>query len=322
MFSSRLLPLSCRHSSAWSRTWGFSSRAWYSTSNAKPKPTEPPSRPSRPAPSNVAADPSQGPLDISGLPYLSRPLGVRERPTTARKSQLQNIRESLTDEETIGRERKHLVKEGFTKGYFHDLNATRRHGGKTWIAPKVLIREDRALYLPEIAGKCLEDSSMKHTTTMCLGKITLLSLLSTKISELHSQSFTSLALGRYLPSSATQHPLLQHIKLNTQSNTLKAFLLTLLTRSLRAATPAHERPFYLLSSQNLEYLREPLGIDNDRVGYVYLIDEELRIRWAGCADATLEEAKALEVCTGVLLRRLEEREAKVRERATKKPGSD
>lgn len=29
-----------------------------------------------------------------------------------------------------------------TKGYFTDLNATRKHGGKTWIAPNVMIRAD------------------------------------------------------------------------------------------------------------------------------------------------------------------------------------
>ena len=55
----------------------------------------------------------------------------------------------------------------------------------------------------------------------------------------------------------------------------------------------------------MEYVREPLGMTNSRVGYVYLIDENLRVRWGGCADATAEEAKALETCTGVLLRRLE-----------------
>ncbi|KAK7034518.1 Mitochondrial ATPase complex subunit atp10 [Paramarasmius palmivorus] len=157
---------------------------------------------------------------------------------------------------------------------------------------------------------------------MCLGKITILSLLSTKISELHSQSHTSLALARYLPRKETEnlkrHPLLQHIHINTQSNTLKAFLVKLLTRSLRNSIPAYQRPYYLLSDQNLEYEREPLGIDNDRVGYVYLIDEELRVRWAGCADATLEEAKALEVCTGVLLKRLEDRERRVQERIDSK----
>lgn len=29
-----------------------------------------------------------------------------------------------------------------TKGYFHDLNATRKYGGKTWIAPPKMIRQE------------------------------------------------------------------------------------------------------------------------------------------------------------------------------------
>ncbi len=33
------------------------------------------------------------------------------------------------------------VKEAST-GYFYDLHMTRVHGGKTWMAPQVLIRED------------------------------------------------------------------------------------------------------------------------------------------------------------------------------------
>jgi len=69
--------------------------------------------------------------------------------------------------------------------------------------------------------------------------------------------------------------------------------------------PKELQPTYLVSSQNMEYVREPLGMTNSRVGYVYLIDENLKVRWGGCADATAEEARALETCTGVLLRRLE-----------------
>jgi ATPase complex subunit ATP10 len=57
----------------------------------------------------------------------------------------------------------------------------------------------------------------------------------------------------------------------------------------------------------MEYTREPLGMVNNRVGYVYLVDEDLKIRWAGCADAKPEEARALESCTGVLLNRLEKK---------------
>jgi ATPase complex subunit ATP10 len=39
------------------------------------------------------------------------------------------------------------VKEAST-GYFYDLHMTRVHGGKTWMAPQVLIRED--VRLPKI----------------------------------------------------------------------------------------------------------------------------------------------------------------------------
>lgn len=60
----------------------------------------------------------------------------------------------------------------------------------------------------------------------------------------------------------------------------------------------------------MEYLRDPLSMTNSKVGYVYLIDENLKIRWGGGADPTLEEVQALESCTGVLLKRLEEKLAK------------
>ncbi len=50
-----------------------------------------------------------------------------------------------------------------------------------------------------------------------------------------------------------------------------------------------------------------MGMTNSKVGYVYLVDENLKIRWAGCADATEKEAQALECCTGVLIKRLEDK---------------
>lgn len=44
---------------------------------------------------------------------------------------------------------------------------------------------------------------------------------------------------------------------------------------------------------------------NRHVGYVYLVDDQCRVRWAGCADPMTEEAEALRVCTGILLDRLD-----------------
>jgi mitochondrial ATPase complex subunit ATP10 len=75
--------------------------------------------------------------------------------------------------------------------------------------------------------------------------------------------------------------------------------------SLRSTVPEALHPTYLVSSQNLEYVREQMGLDSTRIGYVYLVDEKCKIRWAGCADAMKEEAQALETCTGLLLGRLD-----------------
>ncbi|KAF9456417.1 ATP10 protein-domain-containing protein [Collybia nuda] len=234
------------------------------------------------------------------LPPLNRPLGVRERPTTIVKTRTQRMKE-LMDSDVRTAQRRHLIKEA-GKGYFHDMNMTRKHGGKTWIAPKVLIREDKALYLPNISGKNLQDNKTKNTTTMCYGRVTVLAMLGTKISEVHAQGFIDPTHARF-----SSNPHYQYIQINLQENLLKSFLVNLFANSLRGTVPPELHANYLVSSQNMEYVREPLGMTNSKVGYVYLIDENLKIRWGGCADAALEETQALESCTGVLLKRLEKK---------------
>jgi hypothetical protein len=41
----------------------------------------------------------------------------------------------------------------------------------------------KALYFPDIAGKSLADGTKIHTTDICAGRISVISMLSTKISE-------------------------------------------------------------------------------------------------------------------------------------------
>lgn len=69
----------------------------------------------------------------------------------------------------------------------------------------------------------------------------------------------------------------------------------------------------------MEYVREDLGMVNKHVGYVYLVDWEGRVRWAGCADAKVEEARALEKCVGVLLDRLDKKVVNDAVTKSKKP---
>ncbi|KAJ7598986.1 ATPase assembly factor ATP10 [Mycena floridula] len=239
------------------------------------------------------------------VPPLTKPLGVRERPTIFEKS-FKEKAASYLDMDTVMKDRKHLYGSCLlelaqvNKGYYHDLKLTMRHGGKTWIAPKVLIREDKALYLPDLHGKSLLGET-KHTTTMCFGRITLLSILGTKISEIHCKGFTDPTHARY-----KSHPSYQHVQINVQENVLKSMLVNLFVNSMRSTVPTDLHATFLVSNQNLEYIREPMGCTNSKVGYVYLIDENLKIRWAGGADALAEETQSLETCTGILLKRLDQ----------------
>lgn len=119
----------------------------------------------------------------------------------------------------------------------------------------------------------------------------------------------------------SSHPLYQHIEINLQENLLKSFLVSLFASSIRKSIPESQWGKYLVSSQNMEcvilpirqfvdqpnhdssYIRDDLGMSNKHIGYVYLVDQACRVRWASCADPKLEEIEALTACTSVLLKR-------------------
>ncbi|KAJ7018356.1 ATP10 protein-domain-containing protein [Mycena alexandri] len=243
---------------------------------------------------------------IPTLRVLDRPLGVRERPSLTKQTRMQRFKDIWLIEEKILEERKHLIKQ-LNKGYYSDALTIIHpgHMGKTWIAPEVLIREDKALYLPNIKGKDLDKKEAKHTTLMCYGKITLLAIESTELSVLQTKSFVNSVYPRF-----KDNPLYQRVHINIQENALKALVVKLFMHNLRDKVPKELYGNCLLSTQSMEYLREPMGCTNRMVGYVYLIDENLKIRWAAGGDATLAELQALESCTAVLLKRLEEKNNK------------
>jgi ATPase complex subunit ATP10 len=53
----------------------------------------------------------------------------------------------------------------------------------------------------------------------------------------------------------------------------------------------------------------PLGIENRLLGYVFLVDHNLKVRWAGCGPATPKETEDLRTATAVLMRRMQETQA-------------
>ncbi|WRT68261.1 uncharacterized protein IL334_005237 [Kwoniella shivajii] len=233
------------------------------------------------------------------IPPLPRPLGVFNPPSSNRKTWSQK-KEELLDDDRHKAKRKALVKEA-TQGYFHDYNRARVDGGgKLWIAPSVLIREDKALYFPDITGKSLLGNET-HTTDLMRGKVSLVSVITTRLSEEHEQSFTKPVL-----EDIAGHPEFNFVQINHQENKLKAMLVSFLISSLKRTIPQDRWGSYLISGGewNRVDITNPLGIENKLLGYIYLVDQNLKVRWAGCGMSTPDEAQALRRATAVLLGRI------------------
>ncbi|KAG8920377.1 Mitochondrial ATPase complex subunit atp10, partial [Tulasnella sp. 418] len=213
----------------------------------------------------------------------------------------QEKRADLLDREKHLEKRRFLIKEA-GKGYYEDLIKAVKggYGGKMWLAPKAMIRADKALYFPDIAGTSLTGEK-QHTTSLCAGKISLVAIQSTQVADEHVKSFVKGLVNDY-----QSEPNFRFLQINLQENPLKAMVVRLSQGALRKTVPKEQHETYLISSQNMEMLRQPLGMENKHVGFVYLLDEDLKVRWAACGFAKEEETKALHQCVGILLKRLAE----------------
>jgi ATPase complex subunit ATP10 len=69
---------------------------------------------------------------------------------------------------------------------------------------------------------------------------------------------------------------------NLQQNPLRTFVVSFFTSKLKQIIPPHFHHSYMLSYDNIDYIRDAIGLENKYVGYLYLVDWNGRIRWAGC----------------------------------------
>jgi len=87
----------------------------------------------------------------------------------------------------------------------------------------------------------------------------------------------------------------QRVDINIEENWLKAALVKMFLGGLRKRLPQRQHDKYFLVTKGLTpELRHNIGLWNSRVGYVYLLDENCRIRWAGSGDAEPVEKMSLD----------------------------
>lgn len=237
------------------------------------------------------------------LQLLPRPLGTPEKPRWTPLSK-EEKREQFLDENKR-QERKDILMKLNSEAYYADVHKMSFHGGKMWIAPDHLIREERSLYFPDLSGKTLSASPPEldlslsaearrsilmergpwvptsdgkgHTAQMVQGNVSIVAITHSQISEEHVKAWTQDVVERW-----RGHERFRFIHVNLQQNPLRTFLVSLFTSRLRREVPSYFHQTYILSYDNIDYIRDAMGLQNKFVGYVYLVDWLGRIRWAGC----------------------------------------
>ncbi|KAF2456808.1 ATP10 protein-domain-containing protein [Lineolata rhizophorae] len=185
----------------------------------------------------------------------------------------------------------------FTPYFRSFTNIDPTYRGKTFVANPRLFRSDLALYFPNLQGLTLADASAPQDTTPVLcGRVSVVTLYSSRWGEEQAQTWVDGQQNPRVEQALREAPegVAQKVDINVEENPLKAGILKLFFFNLRRQRPVEEHGRYFVVRRGVSHsIRETIGLVNEKVCYVYLLDRNCKIRWAGSGDATPEEKESM-----------------------------
>lgn len=198
--------------------------------------------------------------------------------------------------------------------YFRDWsNLDKDYEGKTFLAPPRLFRHDLSLYFPNLFGHTLlKTTSLPRDTTPVLQlKASVVCVFSSGWAEDQIRSFVS------QDANPALHELLardkgraQLVNVNIEDKSwLRWWVLRMIAPFMRKNIHEENWGKYFMVRRGIsDEIRESIGYLNSKVGYVYLVDGDCKLRWAASGRALAGEAESL---TKGLAKLLEEQEKDV-----------
>lgn len=220
---------------------------------------------------------------------LGRPIGFPDPPQAGENTGTVRVKKDysgMTMSQRNLAKRADLVEKWGTN-YFRDFKNIRKYrSGKTFMANPRVFKAEAALYFPNLRGETLV-ASQADTTDVLKGKVTVVNVYSSQWGETQARTFTGQKENPELQEILKAHDgVAQMVDINIEENSMKAWIIALFKWQLKAKRRQEEWGRYFVVRKGVsEKIRETIGLLNGRVGYVYIVDEECRIRWAGSGDA-------------------------------------
>jgi ATPase complex subunit ATP10 len=278
-----------------------------------PTPQEPKRTPLSPIQPDLPKDPSKFELKPLGrpigAPYPPKP-GDNDpkdhRTIAQRKADFTNYDKHL--------ERRKELTAAVAKPYFRDWKNLKYARGKGWIANERLWKRDASLYMPNLAGRTLskdgdsEAGLNRNMVNVLKGRISIVCIFSKTWAE--NQVKTWISTPEIQDLINTSGGRAQIVEANVEEKPLYRAVLKLFEWGIRSAKKKENWDKYFFLTGIPQNVQEMIGVINSNAGYVYLVDGECRIRWAGSGDA--DEGEKLSLERG-LRRLIEERTKKATE---------
>lgn len=271
----------------------------------KPLPSKPTSASTSTLPRSPTADrPHIRARDGELVPKpLARPLGLPRPPQSGENTGVdtrtwKERRDDFASYDKHLERRQGLIKDLYEKNYFRDLgNVGKVHKGKSMLGPATPFRKEVAQYFPNFRGRTLLGTD-SDTTDVLRGRTTVVKLISTDWADLQCETFVGKTANEPLWEVLEKETdVAQLVELNVEPNWLKYGLVRMFLGRLKKIKKERQWGKYFLIRRGLDdNIKEALGVWNSKVGYVYLLDAQCKIRWASNGDAREDEKKSLVSC--------------------------
>jgi ATPase complex subunit ATP10 len=203
--------------------------------------------------------------------------------------------------------RRRVLQKRIDKPWVRDLRNMDANRGKFYVANQRMYKADAALYFPNLRGRSLARKAAE-TTSVLREKLSVVTVYQRLWAEQQTRSFVGFVSGADVREVVEgSGGAAQFVEINFEDTWMASSLVWMFQWNLRRQIKRELWDRYFILRGIPVNIKESLAMMNDKIGYVFLVDEQCRIRWSACADAWPEEKDAL---IRSLKRLIEERKRK------------